>query len=89
LYASSLIAIWQRLVSSDICWNFDVLGKVMRKRGRFTVVVPSAEEPRLADICLTLITSKPRPTNPSEMFSAGAVNGSCRITALVGFWDLG
>jgi hypothetical protein len=60
LYASTLIAIWQRLVSFIISWDFVVLGKVMRKRGRFTVDVPSAGDQREVDICLTLITLKAR-----------------------------
>jgi hypothetical protein len=39
LYTSTLIAIWQRLVNLNISWGSDTLGKVMRKRGRFTVDV--------------------------------------------------
>jgi hypothetical protein len=88
LYASTLIAIWQRLLSLNTSWDSEVLGKVIMKRGMFTVVVPSAGDRRLADIFLTLITSKPRFTNPSEMSSAGAETGRCRISACVGFWDL-
>jgi hypothetical protein len=65
------------------------LGKVSRKRGVFTVVVLSVGDRRVAEICLMLIISKPRFTSPSEIFSGGAVNGRCRITALIGFWDLG
>jgi hypothetical protein len=61
----------------------------MKKRGKFAVDISSASHRWVADICLTLITSKPRPTNPSEMSSAGAVNGRCRITALQasGLWS--
>jgi hypothetical protein len=59
LYASTLILIWQRLVSLNISWDFDVLGKVIRKRGMFTLVVRSAGDRWLIDICLTQITSKP------------------------------
>jgi hypothetical protein len=88
LYASTLIAIWQRVGGLNISWNFDVLGKVMRKRGRFTVDDPSAGDLRVADSCVALMTSKPRPTNPSEMSSAGLVNGRCRITAFIGFRSL-
>jgi hypothetical protein len=71
LYASTLIAILLRLLSFNISWDFDVLGKVIRKRGMWTVV-PSARDPWVVDIhvCLTLITSKPRFTNPSDMISA-------------------
>jgi hypothetical protein len=41
LYGSTLIAIWQRLLSLNISWDFDVLGKDIRKRGMLTAVVPS------------------------------------------------
>jgi hypothetical protein len=79
LYASTLIATWQRLISLNISWDFDVLCKVIRKRGMYTVAVPSAGDRRLVDFCLTLITSKARFTNQSEMYPAGAA----------GFWGLG
>jgi hypothetical protein len=55
--------------------DFDVLGKVIRNRGTFTVVIPSADDRRVVYICLTLITLKPRFINPSEMSSAGAEAG--------------
>jgi hypothetical protein len=45
------------------------------------VVVPSAGDGRLVDICLTLTTSKPRFTISSEMSSAG-------VETFTGFWDL-
>jgi hypothetical protein len=61
----------------------------MRKRGKFTVDVPSAGDRRVADICLALIMSKPRSTNPSDISFAKVLNGRCRITAFIGFWDLG
>jgi hypothetical protein len=48
LYASALIAIWQRILSLNISWDFDLLGKVLRKRGMFIVVVPSACDRRVA-----------------------------------------
>jgi hypothetical protein len=51
-------------------------------------VVPSAGDQRVVGICLTLITSKPRFTNPSEMSSARVETGRCCITAFIGFWDL-
>jgi hypothetical protein len=71
----------------NISWDFDVLGKVIRKRGRFTVYVPPASDLRVAEICLTLITPKPRSTNLSEMSSGGVVNGKCRGGyRLLGFW---
>jgi hypothetical protein len=40
---------WQRLVSWNISWDYDVLGKVIRKRGVLTMVVPSAGDRRVAD----------------------------------------
>jgi hypothetical protein len=85
LYASTLIAIWQRLISLNISWGSDTLGKVMRKRGRFTVDVPSAGDRGVADICLMLMTSTLRFTSQSEMSSAGVENGRCHISALIGF----
>jgi hypothetical protein len=63
----------------EYSWDVGALGEVIRKRGMFTVVVPSAGDQRLVDICLTPITSRPTFTNPSQM-SAGAQNGRCRIT---------
>jgi hypothetical protein len=59
------------------------------KRGMFAVVVPSAGDRRMIDICLTLITSKPRFTNPSEKSSAGVEIGRSYITAFIGFSALG
>jgi hypothetical protein len=38
----TLTAIWQSLISLNILWDFDIIGKVTRTRGIFTVVVPSA-----------------------------------------------
>jgi hypothetical protein len=54
LYASTLISTWQRLVSFNISWDSDVLGKVISKSGVFTAVVPSESDGQVADICLTL-----------------------------------
>jgi hypothetical protein len=34
------LAIWQRLVSLNISWDFDVIGKVTMKGERFHVDVP-------------------------------------------------
>jgi hypothetical protein len=39
----------------------------------------------VAVICLTLITSKPRLTSPSDISSAGVLCGRWRITAFMGF----
>jgi hypothetical protein len=77
------IAILLRLVSLNISWDFDVLDKVIRKRGMFTVA--PARDRRVVDICLTLITSKPMITNPPEISSARAGNGRCRIKPLQAF----
>jgi hypothetical protein len=60
---------WQRLFSRKISRNFAVLGKVMRNRGRITVDVPSGGFRWDVIICLTLMTSKPRLTNPSDILS--------------------
>jgi hypothetical protein len=89
LYASTLTPVLQRLVSLNISWHFDILGNVIKKRGMFTVVLPSAGDQWVADICLMLIMSVPRFTSPPEMSSAGVMNGRCYITAFIGFWDLG
>jgi hypothetical protein len=43
LYASTVIVKWQRFVSLNILWNFDILGKV-RKRGMFAAVLPLADD---------------------------------------------
>jgi hypothetical protein len=50
--------------------------------GMFTVVVPSTGDRQVVHICLTLITSKPRFTNPSEMSSAGFEAGRCSYQSL-------
>jgi hypothetical protein len=89
LYASTLVAIWQRLVSLNISWDFDVPGKVIMTRGIFTVVVPSAGDRLLIHISLALVTATLKFANPSEMSSAGAVTGRGRITAFISFWDFG
>jgi hypothetical protein len=58
---------WQRLGRRKISWDFAVLGKVTRKRGRFVVLGSSGDDRRVVVICLTLTTSKPRFTSPSDM----------------------
>jgi hypothetical protein len=70
-------------------WDFAVLGKVIRKRGRIMVVDPSEGDRRVAVICLTLITSNTRLTSPSDISSAGVLWGRWCITAFIGFSDLG
>jgi hypothetical protein len=79
----------QRLGRLKISWDFDVLDKVTRKRGRFVVLDFSGGDRRVAVICLTLITSKPRLTSQSQISSAGVFCGKWRITAFIGFLDLG
>jgi hypothetical protein len=64
LYASTLIAVWLKLVSLYISCDFVFIDEVIRKRGRFTVVVPSEGDRRVVNLCLTLITSKLVFTNP-------------------------
>jgi hypothetical protein len=65
---------WQRLDNLNKSWDFVVLGRVRRNKGRVICVVPS-EDLRAVDICLALITSKPRFTSPSAMSSAGVFIG--------------
>jgi hypothetical protein len=64
---------WQRYWSFKI-WDFAVLGRVIRNKGRFLFALPSEGDWREV-ICLTLITSDPRVTSPSEMSSAGVLEG--------------
>jgi hypothetical protein len=80
---------WQRLGSLKFSSDFAALGNVMRNRGMFTAVDPSEGDRRVAVICLTLLTSKPRLTSPSDMSSAGVLGGKWRITAFMDFRDLG
>jgi hypothetical protein len=81
---------WQGLGRWNISCDFAVLGKVMRNRRRFLVVVfPSADDRRVVVICLRLGTSKSRFISPSQMSPAGVLGGRCRITALMGFWGFG
>jgi hypothetical protein len=79
---------WQGLGRWKISWDFAVLGKVTKKRGRFIVLDSSGGDRRVVVICLTLTTSKPRLTSPSQMSSAGVFGGRWRITAFIGFSDL-
>jgi hypothetical protein len=85
LYASTLIAIWQRLVSLNISWDFGFLGKNIRKRGMFTVVVSSAGDRRVIHICLALITAELKFTNPSEMCSVEDETGRRLIAVFISF----
>jgi hypothetical protein len=80
---------WQSLDSLKISCDFAILGSVIRNKGRGFVVVPSVGDRRVVVICLTLLTSKPQFTKPSEMSSAGVLGGRCRMTAFMAFWSLG
>jgi hypothetical protein len=73
----------------NILWDFDIIHEVIRMSWIFTVVVSSAGDWKVVDICLALITWKPRFITPYGMSSAGAETERCRITALTAFWDLG
>jgi hypothetical protein len=73
-----MIGIWQKPVTSNIPWDSDVPGKVMRKKGKSTVNVLPSSDRWVADFCLTVITSKPRSTNPPKMSSARVANGGGR-----------
>jgi hypothetical protein len=80
---------WQRLGSRKISWDFAVLVKIIKKRGKFMGFDPSGDDQQVAVTCLKLITSKPRLTSPSDMSSARVLCGIRRMTAFVGFSDLG
>jgi hypothetical protein len=79
--------IWQRLDSLKRSWDFDVLGRVTRNRGKVMGLEPLRDR-RAGDICLTLMTST-SPSSPSDMSCAGMLLGRWRNTALMGFSDLG
>jgi hypothetical protein len=66
---------WQRAVRRKISCDLAVLGKVIRKRGRFLGRDLSDGDLRVLVICLTLIMSKPRSISPSEMSWAGVFKG--------------
>jgi hypothetical protein len=55
--------------------DFAVLGRMIRNNGRFLDDVPSEADRWEVVICLTLITSNARVTSPSEMSSAGVLDG--------------
>jgi hypothetical protein len=76
------MAMWQRRERWNISWDFAVLGRVTRNSGRLTGLDPSGDR-RVDDICLTLTTSNPRSTSPSEMSCAGVLLGRWRNTALM------
>jgi hypothetical protein len=80
---------WQRLGRRKISWDFAVLGKVIRKRGRFVVLGSTGDDRRVVVICFTLTTSKPRFTSPSDMFCAGVLSGKWCITTFICFSDFG
>jgi hypothetical protein len=63
----------QRLGSRKNYWDFAVLGKVIRKRGRFMVFDSFGGDRGVAVICFALITSKSRLTSPSGVFCRGVM----------------
>jgi hypothetical protein len=75
----------KRAVRQKISCDLAVLGKVIRKRGRFLGRDLSDGDFWVLVICLTLIMSKPRSVSPSEMSWAGVFKGRWQITALIGF----
>jgi hypothetical protein len=79
---------WQRLDSLKRSWDFAVLGRVTKNRGKVMDVEPSGDR-QAVDICLMLITSKLKPTSPSAMSSTGMFMCRWLITALIGFSALG
>jgi hypothetical protein len=89
LYASTLITMWQRLGRRKFSRDFEVLCKVIRKRGRLISSYSSGGNRRLVVTCLTLSTSKPRLTSPSEISAAGVSCGRWHITVFMGLSDLG
>jgi hypothetical protein len=52
----------------------------------FVVLESSGDDRRVVVICLTLTTSKPRFTSPSDISCAGVLSGKWRITAFIGFF---
>jgi hypothetical protein len=83
------MAMWQILGNQKISCDFSDLGRVMRKRGMFVDRGSSVDDQLVVVICLTLMTSKPRFTSPSDMSSGGVLMGRWRMTALIGFFDFG
>jgi hypothetical protein len=89
LYASTLIALWQKFGKHNISCTFAILGKVTRKRGRFMILDSAGGDRRVAVICLTQTTSKLRFPSPSEVSSAGVFCGRWHITTFMGLTDFG
>jgi hypothetical protein len=84
-----MIAMSQRLSARKISWDFVVLGNIIRQLGRFMFVDPSEGDRRVVVIRLTLITSNPRLTSPSDIAYAGVLCGRWCISAFIGFSYLG
>jgi hypothetical protein len=82
------MAKWQRLGRRKISCDFSVLGRVIRKRGRFADLGSSGDDRRVVVICLTLMTSKLSFASPSDISTAGVLRGRWRMTALIGLSDL-
>jgi hypothetical protein len=80
---------WQKLGRLKISCDFAILGKVIRNKVRFLVVASSEGNLRVVVICLTLNNVKPQVSSPPKVSLAGVLDGRWRITASMGFWDLG
>jgi hypothetical protein len=88
LYASTLMQMWQRVDSLKISWDFWVLGMVTRNKTKIMGFESSVDR-RAEDISLTLMTSKPRSTSPSDISFAEVLPGRWRNTEFTGFSDIG
>jgi hypothetical protein len=73
----------------NISWDFAFLINVTRNRGRVSKWVCPFGALRLVVNCLTLMTLNPKPSRLLEISSAGVSRGKWRITALIGFTELG
>jgi hypothetical protein len=62
--------VWQRYWSLKISCDFTVLGRVMRNKRRFLVAASWEGDQQEIVNCLTLTTSNPRVTSPSEISCA-------------------
>jgi hypothetical protein len=64
----------RKTILSSICLGIlPSSARLLGKGGRFMVSDPSGDDRRVPVICLTLITSKPRLTSPSDVFCRGVM----------------
>jgi hypothetical protein len=66
-------------------WDFAVLGKVLRNKGRLTICDPSGGVRPTVVISLTLMTSKPRLIRPPEI-SWKVTN--CSLNWFFRYWEI-